>query len=119
MNPVIALTLAAMLAIIGHEVYQSGREAQAKDDAQTISDMTDARDTAKGNAERLELELTDANAKVRQFEADQKEAQAKKATLQELAKVEAGKGTKRVNAANAVITNTDDVLRAYWESYGQ
>jgi predicted nucleic acid-binding Zn-ribbon protein len=119
MNPVIALTLAAMLAIIGHEVYQSGQESQAKADAQTISDLTSARNTAKDNAESLEQALSDANAKVRQFEADRKADLEKKAVLQELAKVEAEKGKVRVQAAKAVTTNSDDVLRAYWGSYGQ
>lgn len=106
---------AMMLLIAGHGFYQAGQDSQAK----TISDLTSDRDTATGNAERLELALTDANAKVLQFEANQKADLQKKAALQALAKVEAGKGEVRVKAARAVTTSTDDVLRAYWGSYGQ
>lgn len=119
MNPWFAFALVGTLAIIGYDVYQAGREAQAKDQAKIIRDLTNDRDTAKGNAERLELALTDANSKVLEFEANLKADLKKKAALQALAKVEAGKGEVRVKAAQAVTTSTDDVLRAYWSSYGQ
>lgn len=114
MNPWI-IAGAVVLIIAGQGFYEAGQASQAK----TISDLTSERNTAKGNADRLEEALKDANAKVLQFEANLKPDLAKKDALQELAKVDAAKGTVRVKAAQAVTTNTDDVLRTYWESYGQ
>jgi len=119
MNPWVVVTIVAVLSVIGYDVYEAGRASQAKEQAQTIKDLTEARDAATGNADHLALALSDANDKVRKFEADQKEDLEKKETLQALAKVEAGKGQERVKAAKAVTTNTDDVLRTYWEAYGQ
>jgi len=110
-----ALVLVVLLAAAGAKLYHLGQDSQA----QTISDLKSDLGKATGNAERLQDALADANAKVLQFEANQKPDLAKKEALQELAKVEAGKGVVRVKAAQAVTTNTDDVLRTYWESYGQ
>lgn len=115
MNNLTALVLVVLLAAAGSKLYHLGKESQT----QTISGLKADLATAKGNAEDLEQALKDVNAKVLQFEANQKPDLAKKDALQELAKVEAGKGAVRVKAAQAVTTNTDDVLRTYWESYGQ
>ncbi|MDG9809514.1 MULTISPECIES: hypothetical protein [Pseudomonas] len=95
-----------------NEAYEAGAASKGTQITKITNDLGVARD----NAKQLKDALTESNLKIQAFEAASKADEAEKARLQKLSEDNAGKGQARVDAAKAITTSTDEVLRKYWEA---
>lgn len=110
MNVWAGLALALLLTFAGTKIYDAGSASRNKE----VNDANEQLEDEKAKVSTLQRALDDSNAKVAQFAKDQKAAEQQRAEMRKQAQAEDDIEAKHVQAAEAVNTSVDDVLRAYW-----